>query len=84
MKWKTKDGRKISVSELSNQHLSNIVKMIERKNYWHSEKALDCLGYACSGNHGEMAMDAAMEAFNSSKFSSLTDAIFDEASKRGI
>ena len=31
MKWKTKDGRKIPIKDLDDEHLVNIIRMLRRK-----------------------------------------------------
>lgn len=31
--WTTQDGRKIKISELSNDHLANIAKMLKKKGW---------------------------------------------------
>jgi len=34
-KWKTKDGKKIPIEELSDRHLFNIIKMLDGVQYEH-------------------------------------------------
>jgi hypothetical protein len=82
MKWQTKDGRMLSISDISDSHLLNINNMLERNGFVHSSVALSCLAYSATAPDG--AAMAAESAFESMKFNDVSDAIFDEVDRRGL
>jgi len=54
MRWTTKDGRKIDVKDMSNDHLKNAVAMLRRKGFVGADEYEVALGSAYSMS-GEMA-----------------------------
>jgi hypothetical protein len=83
MKWKTKDGREIDLTDLEDAHLINIVKMLKRGGFVHSDTAMSCLSYA-STTSAEMASYYAEQAFDEMHFCNETDMVFNELEKRNI
>jgi len=81
--WTTKDGKAIPISELTDDHLSNIIKMLKSKGWVHSSVWESCLCFAGSCR-GDMASYAAEQELDNMRFSLLTDNIFDEYDRREI
>jgi hypothetical protein len=81
-KWKTKDGEEINIDKLKDNHLKNIVNLLKRKNYVHTNIAYSCLSYALSDNTPEMAAYSAEMEYNNMHYSKLTNAIFEEYAER--
>lgn len=51
--WKTRDGRRIAVHRLDDDHLASILRMgLRARRKELLEAALDTLGIACSGDDG--------------------------------
>ena len=60
--WITKDGQQIKYADLTNDHITNIVKMLNRNAEQEKRDSINS-GYAClSLISGEMALDAAESA----------------------
>jgi len=82
--WKTRDGRVIPVVDMTDDHLRNTLRMIQRAGYVHSKQFVSLLMYACSEFTPDGAADAAKQEWEVARCSKHTDAILDEAERRGI
>jgi len=82
MKWKCKDGRKIEIKELGDNHLKSINAMLKRNGFCHSDTYFSALAYMSDAPDG--AYDAISGEIDTWKHSSMTDAIFDEIEERGL
>lgn len=79
--WTTKDGRRIAITEMSDEHLRNTIAMLERKGFVNTEAALSPFGYFDADS---MAAYYAEQEFNRLKWSPLFDALEEELYRRGL
>ena len=82
--WHCADGRVMSVTEMTDDHLRNARNLLRRRGFVHTSDALSCLQYASSVFAGEYAAMAAEEEFDKMKFNRRADAVFDECELRNI
>lgn len=55
--WTTRDGTRLRIRDLSDQHLTNAIEMLERRARRHDQE-LNLAHQALAFTHGEMAQDA--------------------------
>lgn len=85
-KWTTRDGRRIRICDLEDQHLLNIIGMLEDR---HRELVRQGV-FTASLLRGEMALDTVENATEQAEeegpsyFFPLYDALVEEASCRGL
>ncbi len=79
--WKTADGRKIPIDQLTDQHLRNIKALLDKHGFMPSKAYFGMLHYLASGppDGAGMAVEATIEG---AKISDMTDAIFAEYEQR--
>lgn len=85
MKWKTKDGREIEISEMADSHLLNTYKMLRRKGFISPKTFRFYL--TCAGPNGEMAQDAfdqELDRVLDSPVSEFIDLFEEEIRRRGL
>ena len=83
--WTTKDGTKISIPQLEDSHLMNIIRLLER------QYALTISAYLCgpepSGDMAQDCFDREFDTLNEGGPSALNpqyDELIEEADKRGL
>jgi hypothetical protein len=82
--WITKDGRRIPVKEMSDEHIVNTIRMLRRKGGVTVDEFLGMCVAVASVN-GEMAQYAAEgEIADARVLPPVFDALLDEASARGL
>lgn len=74
MYWTTKDGRKIDIKDMSDDHLRNAVAMLRRKGFVGADEYEIALGSACSMG-GEMAQYYAEQSVDDMMPSQCLDAM---------
>lgn len=87
--WKTKDGRLIPIPELENEHLVNIIRMLDRNaeraafNYViRSSPLISMMGDMAQMAAEDAMMDLADEP--TSVYGDIYNTLTDEAEKRGL
>lgn len=83
-KWRCRDGRELSLSEMTTDHVRNALAMLRRKGFgsfddW--QLALNALG---SGMMGEHAQDALLAEVTSFRVSPWIDAFEAELKRRDV
>lgn len=58
--WTTKEGQALTMREISNGHLINIIKLLIRKSLEHLSSGYEAMSYF----RGEMAMEAAQSSID--------------------
>jgi len=62
--WTTKDGRKIPINKMSDQHLCNALRMLKRASEFNREQEINACGSAMCFLQGEMATYYAEQEFD--------------------
>lgn len=84
--WITKDGTKIRIKDMTDSHLLNTIKMLDRK---HSRVILDayCFANMLNGEMAQYQMEGEidrLEEGDASQWCLLYDDLMEEASRRNI
>ena len=82
MRWKCNNGREIEIADLSDQHLTNIGRMLHRNNFVTRDQFLECAAYCADPMTPDGARDAAEQECARMNFTPDTDAIFKEIDNR--
>lgn len=82
--WTTKDGRKIPVSEMTDEHLTNAYLMLKQKGFV-GNRTLRCyLSRGPTADGALVAFEAEQRAVFDSPFSEFVDHFNDELLRRGL
>jgi len=90
--WVTRDGAKMRIRDMTNSHLLNSIRMLERNKERAQEQAIELMYRSLGGLHGEHAIDAGEQALDFLENGEVdTHDIFpvyveltDEAERRGL
>jgi len=81
VKWKTKDGRVLKISEMETAHIENTIAMLERNGFCTPDDFWSAVSGASSLN-GEYAQDAADEQIAGLKPVAILEHLYGELSAR--
>ena len=86
MKWKTRDGRVLDVSEMDDQHLINTYNMVGRIFYAYDSELRACLSLSFNGEMAQMAQEAEADRLykKTSHYSALRLGFLEEIRKRRL